>query len=102
MSQTDKKLLGQVREAIRLKHYSARTEKAYIHRIKRYTCFHGVRHPAGMGTPDIQALPAASPGGVLQAQVQAVGLFHGVDDDHRQGCFVLRPGDASGVGSGTP
>jgi hypothetical protein len=41
-----KKLLDQVSDAIRIKHYSQRTEQAYVGWIKRYIYFHGVRHPA--------------------------------------------------------
>ena len=39
------KLLDQVRDTIRKKHYSIRTEQAYIEWIKRYILFHGKRHP---------------------------------------------------------
>jgi integron integrase len=42
-----------VRQAIRLRHYSRRTEKAYVGWIKRYIFFHGVRHPAEMGEPEL-------------------------------------------------
>jgi integron integrase len=42
-----------VRQAIRLHHYSRRTEKAYIGWIKRYIFFHGVRHPAEMGEAEL-------------------------------------------------
>ncbi len=38
------KLLDQVRERIRLKHYSLRTEQAYVPWVKRYIIFHGKRH----------------------------------------------------------
>ncbi len=55
MEPNDKKLLDRVRDAIRLKHYSIRTEQAYVNWIKRYIYFHGVRHPAEMGAPEIQA-----------------------------------------------
>jgi len=44
-----------VREAIRLKHYSIRTEHAYIDWIKRYIFFHDVRHPAEMGAAEVEA-----------------------------------------------
>lgn len=44
--QRTKKLLDQVRDAIRLKHHSIRTEQAYVGWIKRYIYFHNVRHPA--------------------------------------------------------
>jgi integron integrase len=50
-----KKLLDQVRDAIRLKHYSYRTEQAYVGWIKRYVLFHGVRHPSEMGAPEVEA-----------------------------------------------
>ena len=50
------RLLERVREAIRTRHYSRRTEKAYVAWIKRYIFFlHGKRHPAEMGTPEITA-----------------------------------------------
>jgi len=39
------KLLDQVRDVCRFKHYSIRTEQAYTDWIKRYICFHGKRHP---------------------------------------------------------
>ena len=41
------KLLDQVREAIRRKHYSIRTEQAYCDWIKRFIIYHGKRHPDG-------------------------------------------------------
>ena len=47
------KLLDQVREAIRTRHYSYRTEKAYVHWIKRFIFFHNKRHPAEMGEAEI-------------------------------------------------
>lgn len=50
-----KKLLDQVRDAIRTKHYSIRTEKAYVDWIKRFILFHGKRHPKDMGAPEIEA-----------------------------------------------
>jgi integron integrase len=47
------KLLDQVRHAIRTRHYSYRTEKAYVHWIKRFIFFHNKRHPAELGEPEI-------------------------------------------------
>jgi integron integrase len=47
------KLLDQVRLAIRTRHYSDRTEKAYVHWIRRFIFFHNKRHPAGMGEAEI-------------------------------------------------
>jgi hypothetical protein len=39
------RLLQRVHEAIRVRHYSRRTEEAYVHWIKRLIYFHGKRHP---------------------------------------------------------
>jgi integron integrase len=47
------KLLDQVRQAIRIRHYSYRTEKAYIHWIKRFIFFHNKRHPVEMAEAEI-------------------------------------------------
>jgi integron integrase len=47
------RLLDQVREAIRTRHYSYRTEKAYVHWMKRFIFFHDKRHPAEMGETEI-------------------------------------------------
>ena len=48
------KLLDQVRAKIRLKHYSIRTEQAYVDWIRRYILFHGKRHPQEMGKPEVE------------------------------------------------
>lgn len=55
-SQKNKKprLLDQLRDRIRLKHYSIRTENTYIDWVKRYILFHNKRHPADMGAPEIE------------------------------------------------
>ena len=47
------KLLDGVRQAIRARHYSHRTEAVYVMWIKRFIFFHGKRHPAEMGEPEI-------------------------------------------------
>lgn len=49
------RLLAQVRHAIRLKHYSLKTEKSYIHYIRDYILFHNKRHPKDMGAEEIRA-----------------------------------------------
>ena len=49
------RLLQQVRDRIRAKHYSLRTEETYIHWIKRFIYFHGKRHPKEMGAPEVEA-----------------------------------------------
>ena len=43
------RLLDQVRDRLRLKHYSLRTETAYVGWIKRYIFFHDKRHPRDLG-----------------------------------------------------
>ena len=42
------KLLEEVRDLIRTRHYSYRTEEAYLNRIRQYILFHGKRHPGEM------------------------------------------------------
>ena len=49
------KLLDQVRTAIRVRHYSLRTEQSYIHWVKRFIFFHGKRHPTEMGGNEVTA-----------------------------------------------
>jgi integron integrase len=49
------KLLGEMRDLIRCKHYSIRTEQAYLEWAKRYILFHGKRHPQEMGEAQIVA-----------------------------------------------
>lgn len=49
------RLLDQVRDALRVRHMSIRTERAYLHWARRYILFHGKRHPAEMGEREINA-----------------------------------------------
>ena len=49
------RLLAQVREQIRLKHYSIRTEHVYCEWVKRFIRFHLYRHPAEMGAAEVEA-----------------------------------------------
>lgn len=49
-----KKLLDQVRDKIRIRHYSIKTEKSYVGWIKRYIYYHKLRHPAEMGKKEIE------------------------------------------------
>jgi integron integrase len=48
------RLLDQVREVIRFKHYSLRTEQTYIQWIRRFIFFHQKRHPRDMGTAEVR------------------------------------------------
>lgn len=49
------KLLDQVRERMRVGHYSLRTERTYIAWIRRYILFHNKRHPADMGKQELES-----------------------------------------------
>jgi hypothetical protein len=48
-------LLEAIRSRLRFKHYSLRTEQAYVAWIKRYILFHGKRHPREMGAAEVTA-----------------------------------------------
>jgi site-specific recombinase XerD len=49
------KLLDRLREALRARHYSRRTEQTYCHWVKRFIFFHEKRHPSEMAEPEINA-----------------------------------------------
>ena len=69
------KLLDQVRQAIRTRHYSPRTEETYVHRIKRFIFFHNKRHPAEMGEKEIaQFLSSLASEQHVSASTQNQGL----------------------------
>ncbi len=69
------KLLDQVREAIRLRHYSIRTEEAYVSCAKRFILFHNKRHPREMGVDEIrQFLSHLAIDGRVAASTQNVAL----------------------------
>jgi integron integrase len=48
------KLLDRVRHAIRVRHYSPRTEECYVEWVARFVRFHGMRHPQEMGAAEIE------------------------------------------------
>jgi integrase len=52
---TPPRLLERVRDAIRRRHYSYRTEQTYLHWIKRYIWFHDKRHPSELGAAEVSA-----------------------------------------------
>ena len=52
-SDSKPKLLDEVQNKIRLKHYSIRTEQSYVQWIKRFIIFHNKRHPKDMGEKEI-------------------------------------------------
>ena len=47
------RLLDRVRAILRARHYSRRTEESYVAWIRRYIHFHGRRHPADLGEPEL-------------------------------------------------
>ncbi len=49
------RLLDRVREAVRVRHYSLRTEEAYVGWIRRFILFHHKRHPSAMGADEVNA-----------------------------------------------
>jgi len=69
------RLLDRVRAAIRARHYSQRTEKAYVHWIRRYILFHGKRHPETLGAAEIESfLSALAVQGKVAASTQNQAL----------------------------
>lgn len=54
-SATTPRLLDRVRDRIRIKHYSIRTEQAYVDWIRRFIRFHGKQHPAELGPAEVEA-----------------------------------------------
>jgi integron integrase len=72
---TPPKLLDQVRDRIRVKHYSIRTEKLYVQWIKRFILFHGKRHPQEMGAEEVEAfLTHLAVAGMVSASTQNQAL----------------------------
>lgn len=74
------KLLDRLRQAIRLRHYSIRTESSYVDWARRFILFHGKRHPQEMGAAEVEAflshlaqVRGVAPG--TQNQAKAALLF---------------------------
>ncbi len=75
MSSPRPSLLDQVRSAIRLRHYSIRTEEAYLSVIRRFILYHKKRHPKEMGVDEIrQYLSHLATDGNVAASTQNVAL----------------------------
>lgn len=49
------RLLDRLRDAIRVRHYSIRTEEAYVQWARRFILFHNKKHPAAMGADEVNA-----------------------------------------------
>lgn len=72
------RLLDRLRDRIRLKHYSIRTEQAYTHWVRRFILYHDKRHPRDMGAPEVEAFLTylARQGGVASStQNQALSAI---------------------------
>lgn len=54
MRNPPKNLLDRVRQSIRLKNYSIRTEQAYVSWVRRFILFHDKRHPRQMGSAEVE------------------------------------------------
>jgi integron integrase len=67
--------MQRVRERVRARHYSLRTEKAYLHWVRRYILFHGRRHPRELGREDLEAfLSSLATKGKVSASTQNQAL----------------------------
>ena len=64
------KVLDQLRERIRYLHYSLPTEQAYVHWVRAFIRFHGVRHPATLGSSEVGISVLAG------ERAQGFGLTH--------------------------
>jgi integron integrase len=49
------RLLDQLRHQVRYRHYSLRTEEAYVHWVRAFIQYHGLRHPAELSRPEVEA-----------------------------------------------
>ena len=64
-----------MRAALRLRHYSQRTEDTYLRWVRRFIRFHGMRHPAEMGSAEVSAfLTSLAVGGRVSASTQNQAL----------------------------
>ncbi len=69
------RLLPSVRRALRVRHYSRRTEEAYVGWVRRFVRFHGLRHPAEMGEREIaEFLTHLATGARVAASTQTQAL----------------------------
>ena len=70
------KLLDQVRMAVRMRHYSRRTEQAYVAWIRRFVVFQGKRHPRSLGEKEVTVVSSLATRGVsASTQNQALSAI---------------------------
>jgi len=89
MDGKEKRLRDRLREAIRSRHYSRKTEKAYWYWIRYFVFFHGKRHPAEMGAAEVSAflswlaterdVAAATQNQALSALLFLYGMVLGIE-----------------------
>lgn len=71
----EQRLIPRIRSVLRARHYSRRTEEAYVGWIKRYIFFHNKRHPASMGGDEVnQFLTSLAVDGGVSAATQGQAL----------------------------
>jgi integron integrase len=96
-------LIGVLRTTLRTKHYSPRTEEAYVGWVRRFIRFHQKRHPRSMGEPEVVAflsslalkghVAASTQNQALSALVFLYGEVLGIELDWLQGLVrAKRPG----------
>src|SRR5262245_14669082 len=69
------RLLDRVRDALRVRHYSRKTEKTYTGWIRRFILFHGKRHPREMGAAEVtRYLSTLATAGQVAASTQNQAL----------------------------
>lgn len=83
------RLLDQLRQAIRVRHYSIRTEVTYADWVRRFILFHDKRHPKELGAPEVAAFlthlavdRSVSPSTQNQAKSALLFLYRSVLDVH--------------------
>src|SRR6476661_5963881 len=74
------RLVHRIREAIRVRRYSPRTERAYVYWIRRFIVHNGRRHPLEMGAAEVTAFlshlaTVENVAAATQAQALAAVLF---------------------------
>jgi site-specific recombinase XerD len=69
------RLLQRVRQAVRVRHYSVRTEESYVAWVRRFVRFNAMRHPAELGAEDVNRfVTALAESGRLSASTQTQAL----------------------------
>ena len=102
-------LLGQVRDRIRRKHYSIRTEQAYVDWIRRFVLHHNKRHPRDMGATEVEAFlthlavaRGVSASTQNQAKSAVLFLYEGSPRGASAAARRHRVGEAAGAPAGGP